>query len=101
MVHLDQHRIEWSDLIKSEDGKPMAEGTTTAARNELTIRQLTIVVHHPGGYASVYKGTYFGAAVAIKELKGTVVDEFDLASGINVDDEARRLTYEEFRHEVW
>ncbi len=49
----------------------------------------------------MYRGTYLGAAVAIKELKGSAVSEFDLTAGVSVDDEARRLTFEEFRHEVW
>ena len=77
MVHLDRHKIKWEDLQK-EEGKPMGEG----------------------GFAAVYRGTYLGEPVAIKELKSADVEGF-ATLGINVDAESRRLTFEEFRHEVW
>jgi hypothetical protein len=38
--------------------------------------------------------------VAIKELKSAEVEGFDTL-GLNIDAESRRLTFEEFRHEVW
>jgi hypothetical protein len=53
-----------------------------------------------GGFAAVYKGTYQGEPVAIKELKSAEVEGFDTL-GLNIDAESRRLTFEEFRHEVW
>jgi hypothetical protein len=47
----------------------------------------------------VYKGTYKGEVVAIKKLRSAVVGAF--SGSADEDAEARRLTYEEFRHEVW
>jgi hypothetical protein len=83
MVHLDRHRIAFSELDKQEP--PIGEG----------------------GFATVFKGTYKGEVVAIKQLRAAAVDAFAESLGGDgddsggVDEEARRLTYEEFRHEVW
>jgi hypothetical protein len=50
----------------------------------------------------VYKGKYLGEPVAIKELRSAELDPaFSEQGSVNRDDESRRLTYEEFRHEVW
>jgi len=49
-----------------------------------------------GGYAVVYKGTWRGQRVAIKELK--LHDPFSLGQGTYM---AQRNAFEEFRHEVW
>ena len=50
----------------------------------------------------MYKGKYLGEPVAIKELRSAELDPtFSDQGGINRSDESRRLTYEEFRHEVW
>jgi hypothetical protein len=45
-------------------------------------------VWNAGGYATVYKGTYKGDAVAIKQLQQTALC-------------ASRMNHEDFRHEVW
>jgi hypothetical protein len=45
----------------------------------------------------VYKGTWHGQAVAIKELKPAAVSPFEE----NEDAESARKAFEEFRHEVW
>ncbi len=82
MVHLDSHKIAFGELDKQEP--PIGEG----------------------GYATVYKGTYKGDVVAIKQLRPAAVDAFEESPGgdggsLDEEAESRRLTYEEFRHEVW
>lgn len=50
----------------------------------------------------MYKGIYMGEPVALKELKDAeVTPELSDQSIVNLERETKRLTYEEFRHEVW
>jgi len=73
MVNLGGHKLKIQDLQKEET--PIGEG----------------------GFAIVYKGTWRGQPVAIKELKRAALPSFN-----DGDDMAsQRKAFEEFRHEVW
>jgi hypothetical protein len=81
---------------------PVFDHPPTTAHAPHTSRVLTKCRIAVGGFASVYKGKYLGEPVAIKELRSAELDPtFSDQGGINRSDESRRLTYEEFRHEVW
>jgi serine/threonine protein kinase len=80
MAHLDGHKIAFGELEKHEPA--IGEG----------------------GYATVFRGTYRGEVVAIKQLKSgadDAIDPWSMPGGGDGQADAQRRTYEEFRHEVW
>jgi hypothetical protein len=121
MVHLDRHKIKWSDLER-EETQVIGVGTRSISLPVYSLSPQCATTHRgafvfvcgggggrgtvcvpcTGGFASVYKGKYLGEPVAIKELRSAELDPaFSEQGSVNRDDESRRLTYEEFRHEVW